>query len=112
MNYYTLTKKQVNQIEKDFAKTVAGRKARLPVLLSMILAVAWAVVSLGTIAMYFVSMCWSYLYGYYWNVEYIRSEPMSFFIAFLAVVLLCFISMMNYNRELKDFIKSLDGEQM
>lgn len=108
MNIYTLSKKEINKIEKDFSSTVIGRKARLPILLSIMMTVVWAVVSLATIAMYFVSMCWSYMYCETWEVKYIASEPMSYLIAFLLVMILCFISMFNYNRELRAYISSLD----
>lgn len=108
MNYYALSRKEVIKIEKDFAKTVPGRKARLPVLLSMLMSFVWAAVSLGTIAMYYVSMYLSYCCGKDWEVKYIVSEPMSYLISFLLVMLLCYVSMINYNRELRDYIGTLE----
>lgn len=107
MNAYSLTKKEMNQIEKDFSKTVLGRKARLPVLLSIMFMIVWLVVTVSLIYIQYVCAFWAWNCGYSF-VNFVTSEPMSYFISFLIVVSLCFLSYFNYNKELRKYIASLD----
>ena len=105
MNIYGISKKEMNKIEKDFSKTVIGKKARIPVYLSILFLLIWLVV---TVSLLYVSVYCPLKSGQYgYNEIIIQSEPMSYFISFLLVIIMCFLSYINYNRELHLYISDI-----
>lgn len=110
MDIYSLSRKELLQAEKEFTKTRFGRKAVIPVILSTVLTVVWAVVSLGTMAMHFLCMYWVYTCKpTHYTIDYVRSEPMSYLISFILVFFLCIFSFINYNKELRHYLESRNG---
>lgn len=106
MNCYTITKKEMVKIEKDFAKTVIGQKARIPVILSIMFMFVWLCVTCSLISIEFMCMKWAFVHNMT-NITFFTSEPMSYFISFLIVVLMCLLSYFNYNKELRKYINIL-----
>lgn len=106
MNCYIIDKKGINTIEKNFSSTVMGKRARVPVILSILFMVVWITVTLSLISLECACAKWAMMNNIK-NISFVSSEPMSYFIAFLIVVLMCIISYIHYNRELRRYIESL-----
>lgn len=106
MNCYTVSKKEMDKIEKDFAKTVIGQKARIPIILSIMFMAVWLCVTASLVFIECLCMKWAYMNNMP-DISFFSSEPMSYFISFLLVVLMCLFSYFNYNKELRKYIESV-----
>lgn len=106
MNCYNIDKKSMAKIEKDFSKTVFGQKARIPVILSIMFMVVWLCVTASLMYIEYMCMKWAY-FNNMQCISFVSSEPMSYFIAFLMVVIMCLLSYFNYNKELRKYIETL-----
>ena len=103
MDIYSISKKDLDKYDEEFAKTAIGKKAKTLVLVSILMIIVWAVISVGAMILQYVSWSWGIDFGFF-DINILANEPLSYFLTFLMVVLIAVISTVNYNREFKAYL--------